>query len=97
MVEDGLLEEVHRYLEMGLSENNPALKALGYTEMIAFLRNELLLEQAIAVMQQKSRNYAKRQETWFRAMKNVHRLPVSGKTAEIIALEILEEHLNTIK
>ena len=89
MLKDGLLDEVRRYLHAGYSESNPAVKALGYAEMIAHVKVGLSLETATASMQQRSRNYAKRQETWFRAMKDAVRIPMSGKGSEEGALDIM--------
>ena len=70
MVQEGLRDEVRTYLAGGWSHDNPAIKALGYRELIAAEKGELPLEAALQAMKQKSRNYAKRQETWFRSMKN---------------------------
>ena len=50
----------------------PLLGTLGYVEMGAFLRGELGRDEAIALMAQHTRNYAKRQLTWFRADRRVH-------------------------
>jgi tRNA dimethylallyltransferase len=91
MLNNGLLDEVRQYLQAGYSESNPAVKALGYAEMIEHVKNGLSLTTATASMQQRSRNYAKRQETWFRAMKDAVRIPMSGKTSDDAAREILKK------
>lgn len=65
MVEVGLLEEVQNYLQKGYSILNPAINAIGYQEVISYLQGDQTLEMALNIMKQKSRNYAKRQETWF--------------------------------
>lgn len=70
MMGQGALEEVRRLdaqaLEKSLSPDLPALKALGVPELRRYLRNELSLDEAIALAQQSTRRYAKRQVTWFR-------------------------------
>ena len=66
MVELGALEEVRALLELGLPPTQPALKAVGVRELTAHLLGELSLAGAIALAQQQTRRYAKRQLTWLR-------------------------------
>jgi tRNA dimethylallyltransferase len=66
MMAAGLLEEVKALLDRGLTENNNSMKGIGYKELVGFLRNEYDLDEAIRRIKQNSRNYAKRQMTWFR-------------------------------
>ena len=70
MVERGAREEVRALLARGLAPELPAMKAVGVPELIREIRGEISLEGAMALAQQASRNYAKRQITWFR-----HQLP----------------------
>ena len=65
MLEAGWLAEV-RALLAKYGENLQAYKAVGYRELIQHLRGEITLEAAKAMIQQRTRNYAKRQLTWFR-------------------------------
>jgi tRNA dimethylallyltransferase len=66
MVADGLVDEVRalRRLEKPLSRE--ASQALGYKELFAHLDGAATLEEAVAHVQTRSRNFAKRQLTWFR-------------------------------
>lgn len=66
MLEQGALEEVKQLLSLHLSPELPAMKSVGVPELAAHLRGEITLEQATAKAQQATRNYAKRQLTWFR-------------------------------
>lgn len=66
MVEDGALDEVNALIGRKLDPELPAMKILGVRELAAHLRGEMLLGDAIAKAQQLTRNYAKRQMTWFR-------------------------------
>jgi len=66
MVDLGALDEVRRFVALGLPMDLPVNKALGLPELRAHLVGELPLEEAIAAAQQTTRNYAKRQLTWFR-------------------------------
>jgi len=65
LLEQGLVQEVQSLLEDGLLEGTAA-QAIGYKELLAHFRGEMTLEAAADLIRQKSRNYAKRQLTWFR-------------------------------
>ncbi|MGF1627128.1 MAG: tRNA (adenosine(37)-N6)-dimethylallyltransferase MiaA [Alphaproteobacteria bacterium] len=66
MVEQGALDEVQALLARGLSANRPVMKAIGVAELSAVLAGRMELQAALAAAQQATRNYAKRQSTWFR-------------------------------
>jgi tRNA dimethylallyltransferase len=66
MFEQGLVEEVKRILAMGFSQDAKALQSIGYRESIEFLNGKLSLPDAIERTQAATRQYAKRQRTWFR-------------------------------
>lgn len=66
MVEDGALEEVRALLDRGLDPGLPAMKAVGVREFGSHLAGEISLDAAIDATRQATRNYAKRQLTWFR-------------------------------
>ncbi|NDK09045.1 tRNA (adenosine(37)-N6)-dimethylallyltransferase MiaA, partial [Candidatus Gracilibacteria bacterium] len=69
MLEQGLIEEVKKLLDMGYKKTDFGMKTIGYKEIISFLDGEISLDEAISQIQQNSRNYAKRQLTWFRKYK----------------------------
>lgn len=66
MIEHGALEEVQALRARNLDPALPAMKAVGVRELLAHLEGTTTLDQAIAATQQSTRNYAKRQLTWFR-------------------------------
>ncbi|WOF74621.1 tRNA (adenosine(37)-N6)-dimethylallyltransferase MiaA [Parvibaculaceae bacterium PLY_AMNH_Bact1] len=66
MVELGAVDEVEALLKLGLAPSLPAMKALGVPELGAYLAGNMLLDEAIEAAAIKSRQYAKRQSTWFR-------------------------------
>ncbi len=68
MMEAGLLKEVQPLLSF--AELNP-LQTVGYTELFEFIRGYSSLEAAVALIKQHSRNYAKRQMTWFKKDKDI--------------------------
>ncbi|MBP3645219.1 MAG: tRNA (adenosine(37)-N6)-dimethylallyltransferase MiaA [Clostridia bacterium] len=68
MMRDGLVDEVMRLLEAGVEpcKEGGAMQAIGYKEIVAALRGEISMDDAVALIKQSSRRYAKRQWTWFR-------------------------------
>jgi tRNA dimethylallyltransferase len=66
MMDQGLLEEVRRLLEMGYGPELKPMQSLGYKQMAAHLRGSCSLDSAVFEMQRATRKYAKRQLTWFR-------------------------------
>lgn len=66
MMEEGFLNEVKSLYEKGIDEHFQSMKAIGYREMLMYLEGKVDLEFAVDKMKQFSRNYAKRQLTWFR-------------------------------
>lgn len=71
MLSHGLLDEVQELIELGY-ESCQSMQAIGYKEMIPVIKNEMPLDEAITLLKQHSRNYAKRQMTWFTNKLNVH-------------------------
>ncbi len=66
MMEQGAVGEVEALLARGLSTELPVMRAIGVPEIAGWLRGELSREEAVQQGQQATRNYAKRQYTWFR-------------------------------
>jgi tRNA dimethylallyltransferase len=71
-IADGLVNEVKTLLIKGYSEKLPSMSSLGYPEIIAYIKGEIALPEAMAMMQQNVRNYAKRQMTWLRRYRDIH-------------------------
>lgn len=66
MAAQGLFEEVAGLLAAGLSPESTAMQAIGYKEAAMALRGDMSRAEALALIKQASRRYAKRQLTWFR-------------------------------
>lgn len=88
MVETGLLEEVKSLYPGKLS--NQAMKAIGYQEIIDYLDNKQSLDDAINLIKQHSRNYAKRQLTWYRNHQNVKFIMIDVNNLDNTKNEIIE-------
>ena len=72
MLERGLLEEIKTLLKEGVPEKCTAMQAIGYKEFVDALAGSGTVEEAADKVRQSSRNYAKRQLTWFRRNPNIH-------------------------
>ncbi|MBI5586961.1 MAG: tRNA (adenosine(37)-N6)-dimethylallyltransferase MiaA [Deltaproteobacteria bacterium] len=66
MMERGLLDETKRLLSMGYGSGLKPMCGLGYKEMTGFLNGEYPLDEAVELIKQNTRRYAKRQVTWFK-------------------------------
>jgi tRNA dimethylallyltransferase len=62
----GLVAETRRLLDRGLAQNKTAMQAIGYRQVVEHLRGERSLADTIELVKIKTRQYAKRQMTWFR-------------------------------
>jgi tRNA dimethylallyltransferase len=67
MVADGLVDEAKLLRDRGLLSNEMASKIVGYKEAFEYLDGRCSLDEMLSMFQQATRNYAKRQLTWFRA------------------------------
>ncbi|MDA1096033.1 MAG: tRNA (adenosine(37)-N6)-dimethylallyltransferase MiaA [Chloroflexi bacterium] len=70
MAADGLVDEVRGLLEKGYRPDDPGMSGTGYREVAAYLGGEMTLAEALDRMRSQTRQYARRQLTWFR-----HQLP----------------------
>jgi tRNA dimethylallyltransferase len=66
MMEDGLLDEVEWLINQGYQADIPSMQGLGYKEMVPVIQGKTTKDEAVALLKQRTRNYAKRQLTWFR-------------------------------
>lgn len=73
MMKDGLLDEVEGLYNDGLLDDaTTAAQAIGYKELKAYIEGKITLPEAIEEIKKASRNYAKRQLTWFRMQSGAH-------------------------
>jgi len=71
MLDDGLADEVKSLLDQGVPADAQAMKAIGYKEIVPYLRGEWPLEKAVYELKLGTRHYAKRQLTWMRREEDV--------------------------
>lgn len=85
MVEEGALDEARAFAALGIPEDRPAARAIGVRPLIAAVRGEISLDEAIERGQAESRQYAKRQVTWQRhQMADWTRIPAGLRAADVL-------------
>ncbi|PKM85736.1 MAG: tRNA (adenosine(37)-N6)-dimethylallyltransferase MiaA [Firmicutes bacterium HGW-Firmicutes-11] len=92
----GLVEEVKGLLTMGLSAESIAMQGIGYKEIVGFLAGDYNEEEAVRLIKQHSRNYAKRQYTWFRRYQEVRWFDLSGGVSANSVLNQMLAHIDTV-
>jgi tRNA dimethylallyltransferase len=88
MIAQGLVKETQAILDRGFSPSLQSLNTVGYKQIIAYLNGNLSLEKAIKRIQAKTRQYAKRQLTWFRRWPFIHWLDRQNCTDAALINEI---------
>lgn len=66
MLEEGLIEEVKQLKEKGLTTDDTSMKAIGYKEVMGYLNGQYDYDIMVEILKKNTRNFAKRQLTWFR-------------------------------
>jgi len=89
MIADGFVGEVRSLLAAGYGRGLPAMQGLGYRELAAYLAGECSLPQATAEIKRLTRNYAKRQLTWFRHEPGLTWYDLSVLSSDTVRREIL--------
>lgn len=88
MAQAGLFEEVAALLAQGILPDAQSMQGLGYKEAVPYLKGEVGRDQTISLIAQRTRNYAKRQLTWFRADPRIQWLPGGQDAAQSLAQQI---------
>jgi tRNA dimethylallyltransferase len=90
MCEEGLFEETQHLLDCGVPNNSTCMQAIGYRQAAMALRGELSRGEAVALIKQATRRYAKRQLTWFRRHEEALRLAPDRMAPEEMAARVRE-------
>jgi tRNA dimethylallyltransferase len=86
----GLIEETRRLLEQGLARNKAAMQAIGYRQVVEHLRGERSLTETIELAKIKTRQFAKRQMTWFKRQLEMEWMQLCpAETPHAVAQKIL--------
>ncbi|MFC4077938.1 tRNA (adenosine(37)-N6)-dimethylallyltransferase MiaA [Salinithrix halophila] len=81
MMKHGLLQEVAALKRMGYTRTLVSMQALGYKELMLHLEGELSLDEAVSLIKQRTRKFAKRQLSWFRRLPEIHWFDVTREGA----------------
>jgi tRNA dimethylallyltransferase len=88
MIAGGLVDEVKRLRARGYNRHLNALNTVGYKEVFDYLEGSCSLEDAVRLIKQNTRRYAKRQLTWFRADRRIRWVSMSAASLSEVAKEI---------
>ncbi|MCI5773905.1 MAG: tRNA (adenosine(37)-N6)-dimethylallyltransferase MiaA [Erysipelotrichaceae bacterium] len=93
MQQQGLKAEVEKLLASGVSFEDQPMKGIGYRQWQPYFADECTEEDVIAEIQKASRNFAKRQYTWFNNQMKVHWVDMQDENAEAMIMKLVEEWL----
>ncbi len=87
MLKAGLIDEVKKLIGEGYDRNLTSMQAIGYKEVAEHLHGKYTHDELVNILKQNTRNFAKRQMTWFRRFKNVNWFDVENlNSGDIIKL-----------
>lgn len=91
MIKEGLIDETKNITKKYGTYNLPGLESIGYKEIVKYLKNELPLDEAISLIKQHTRNYAKKQITFIKKLKSI---PIEYTTKNYeVAQNIVKEFI----
>ncbi|MDD5139677.1 MAG: tRNA (adenosine(37)-N6)-dimethylallyltransferase MiaA [Verrucomicrobiales bacterium] len=90
----GLVEETRALLQHGLAENKTAMQAIGYRQVVEYLRDQRPLPETIELVKSRTRQFAKRQLTWFRRHGNMEWIELKPGDSLETAAENLRRNLD---
>ena len=97
MMKNNLIDEVIKLKEMGYNADMQSMKGIGYKEVLYYLNGEISLSEAVEMIKQGSRNYAKRQLTWFRKDPRVNWINKDDFNSEDEIVEHIVSQLHSMK
>jgi tRNA dimethylallyltransferase len=92
MMTGGLVEETRRLLEKGLGANRTAMQAIGYREVVEYLQGHATLPQTTLAIKIHTRQYAKRQLTWFKHQTNAEWWMATGSSSSDLAERMIQRY-----
>jgi tRNA dimethylallyltransferase len=95
MFRNGLVAETKSLMERGLERNPTALQALGYRQVVEHLRGQRGLAETIELVKIRTRQFAKRQLTWFRRQMRLEWITLSGESGATVESLFSRNEINT--
>ena len=96
MFAQGLVDETRELLKHGLEQNKTAMQAIGYRQVVEHLRGERSLAETVELVKTRTRQFAKRQLTWFRAQKNLEWIQLKPDELPEAVVENLRRKLDGV-
>jgi len=90
MLQAGLIDEVKSLKSLGLDDSFQSMQGIGYKEVLAYLDGKIAMDRMVEIIQQFSRNYAKRQMTWFKRYEDIIWLDLEVLSTDEAVLKIIE-------
>jgi len=97
MLKNNLINEVIELKKMGYNSDMQSMKGIGYKELLYYLNNEISLNECIEMIKQGSRNYAKRQLTWFRKDPRINWINKDNFNCDDEIVEYIISQMHSIK
>ncbi len=91
MLERGWMDEVKKLLAQGMTKETPAMSAIGYRELVDVIEERSILEETVPRIKQYTRNYIKRQVTWFSKERRIYWIRTPEEACEMV-LNRLKDH-----
>ena len=91
MIKNGLVNEVSALLKKGVRHDIKPLQAIGYKQTVSYLLGKITYNQMIEQIKTKTKNYAKRQLSWYRKQPDIKKFAKWGKEAEATVSEFLKK------
>ena len=88
----GLKEEVMGLISRGIGFDKQCMQAIAYKEWAYALSKEMTEDEVVALIKKNTRNYAKRQVTWFKQYKDAYKIETLDRSVEDIAAEIAAKY-----
>ena len=92
MMKEGLKAEVDRLLSEGVGFDKQCMQAIAYKEWVEEKTGNMTENEVVELIKKNTRNYAKRQITWFKQYKDARRINVWNRTKEDVAKEICDAY-----
>lgn len=97
MIRKGLVEEVKKLRERGLTADDVSMQGIGYRQILRALDGEYDMEEAVRLIKRDSRHFAKRQLTWFRRERGVTWVDIDTFADQASLLDYMEDTIrNTL-
>jgi tRNA dimethylallyltransferase len=92
MLADGFADEVRGLMSKGYTPDSPALSAIGYGEMAAYIKGEMSLEDAVILIKRRTRQFVRRQANWFKESDpRICWFEMNAETHEVIETYIMSK------